>query len=213
MEQPHQHPNHYRSFTLNFKYFGLCASLPSYSRILISKWTDLDHWATVHSAQVRYFQLFNLSTVLETLPSSWINFSWQACQGCGHACCLYTFSFQLTPVRLPSFNIPLCTQTAFSAMTCQWSSSGRRSSEQSAPCSYRYTIYNVWIIIYPNSKWSILKTLDTLGLTKLPHNSEPIAQSMSKKINRTGTQWQQQLVRYAGEGEVCTLLCALQVKF
>lgn len=37
------------------------------------------------------------STPCEALPSSWIGFIWQSCQGCGHPCWSdYTFPFQST---------------------------------------------------------------------------------------------------------------------
>ncbi len=134
--------------------------------LLSSEKRTLDHWATVQffnsTAQVRCFWrclwfrsglvalflkmsergdswLQLQSTPCEALPSVWISFAWLYSQGCGHPCCLCTFSypnssFQST-LHLICFDTALCKQPHLSVMTlCD------------LPSLWRASMFVFWII-------------------------------------------------------------------
>ncbi len=71
------------------------------------------------------------STPCEALPSVWIDFAWQYSQGCGHPCCLCTFSYPISSFQSTLHLI--CFDTAPLCRRCQWLSSGPLPSQQSSP--------------------------------------------------------------------------------
>ncbi len=71
-------------------------------------------WLLMHWLQLQL-------TPCEALPSVWIGFAWQYSQACGHPCCLYTFSYQISSfqstLHLICFDTALLEQPPLSVMT------------------------------------------------------------------------------------------------